>query len=122
MHVPREQTGENRFSRLSVTKTSKRVETRDARKRSKKTSKKVEKLTCPLFSWLRVPETTVFIAFSAPLENKRRKKPNLSLLPKPLHRKKTQKTTYLRTRCRLRKHYFCSGFARMRNWGSFKLS
>ena len=35
----------------------------------KKTSKKVEKLTCPLFSWLRVPETTVFIVFSAPLKN-----------------------------------------------------
>ena len=30
-------------------KTSKRVETRDARKRSKKTSKKVPKLACPLF-------------------------------------------------------------------------
>ena len=72
-------------------KTSKRVETRDARKQSKKTSKKIEKLACPLFSCLRVPETTVFIVFSAPLENQRRKKPNLSLLPKSLHRKKTQK-------------------------------
>ena len=76
-------------------KTSKRVETRDARKRSKKTNKKVEKLTCPLFSWLRVPETTVFIVFSAPLENQRRKKPNLSLLPKPLHRKKKAKKRHI---------------------------
>ena len=72
-------------------KTSKRVETRDAKKRAKKTSRKVENLTCPFFSWLRAPETTIFIVFSAPLENQQRKKPNLSLLPKPLHRKKTQK-------------------------------
>ena len=76
-------------------KTSKRVETRDARKRSKKTSKKVERLTCPLFSWLRVPETTVFMVFSAPLENQRRKKPNLSLFTKTPSQKKMQKKRHI---------------------------
>ena len=63
-----------------------------------------------------------YSVFGATRKSATKKAKFVTFTKTPSQKKKRKKTTYLRTRCRLRKHYFCSGFARIRNWGSFKLS
>ena len=94
---------------------------RDAQKRSKKTSKNGWNLACLIFFfWPECLKPLFYSVFGAMPKLTSKKANFFAKWRKTLHRQK--KTTYLRTRLRLRKHCFCSGFVWPRKWGSIKVS